>query len=91
MTASTAETTHLTRKRPAHSLYKLELLLLLRKLFAVIRYPYQMILKPMFGMHFCMASGHSQIMPDFPPLRQLSLASFQVPFILCFESQEFSG
>jgi hypothetical protein len=26
-------------------------------------------------------SGHSQIMPDFPPLRQPELASFRVPFI----------
>jgi hypothetical protein len=26
-------------------------------------------------------SGHSQIMPDFPPLRQPELASFRVPFL----------
>jgi hypothetical protein len=59
--------------------------------FPIFRYPYQMILKPMFGMRSCLVSGHSQIMPDFPPLRQLSLASFQVPFIPWFETQGFSG
>jgi hypothetical protein len=40
-----------------------------------------MILKSMLCMRPFGVSGHSQIMPDFPPLRQPELASFRVPFI----------
>ena len=40
-----------------------------------------MILKSVFCMGSFGVSGHSQIMPDFPPLRQPELASFREPFI----------
>jgi hypothetical protein len=43
--------------------------------------PYYMILKSMLCMGSSGVSGHSQIMPDLPPLRQPELASFRVPFI----------
>jgi hypothetical protein len=43
--------------------------------------PDQMILKSMLCMGSSGVSGHSQIMPDLPPLRQPELASFRVPFI----------
>jgi hypothetical protein len=59
--------------------------------FPIFRYPYQMILKPMLRVGPCYISGHNQIMPDWPPLRQLKLASFQVPFIPRLESLGFSG
>jgi hypothetical protein len=40
-----------------------------------------MILQPVLCMMSSGISGHSQIMPDLPPLRQPELASFRVPFI----------
>jgi hypothetical protein len=43
--------------------------------------PYQMILQLVLCMRPPGVSGHSQIMPDLPPLCQPELASFRVPFI----------
>jgi hypothetical protein len=59
--------------------------------FPIFRYPYQMILKPMLRVSTCDIPGHNQIMPDWPPLRQLKLAPFRVPFIPRLESLGFSG
>jgi len=38
--------------------------------------PYQMKLKPMFRMRSACVSGHNQIMPDLPSLRQLCWLRF---------------
>jgi len=59
--------------------------------FAIFGYPYQMILKSMFCMGARGVPGLNQIMPDWPPLRQLKLASFRVPFIPRLEMPGFSG
>jgi hypothetical protein len=40
--------------------------------FSIFRYPYQMILKPMLRVGPSCISSHNQIMPDWPPLRQLN-------------------
>jgi hypothetical protein len=59
--------------------------------FPILWDPYQMILKSMLGMSPRSIPGHRQIMPDWPPLRQLKLAPFRVPFIPRLKSLGFSG
>ena len=44
--------------------------------FPIFRNPHQVVLKPMLGMSTLAVSSHSQIMPDFPPLRQLRWLRF---------------
>jgi hypothetical protein len=57
----------------------------------VFRYPYQVHLYPVLCMCARPISGHGQIMPDIPPLRQLRRLRSGRPFIPELESSGFSG
>jgi len=74
-----------------HQFFQADAYFALQNSFSIFWYPYQMILEPMFCMRACGVASHNQIMPDWPPLRQLKLASFRVPFIPRLKSLGFSG